>query len=66
MLSDLIYWNGEEVIDEVKEQLQTYLNEGGVVIETQRNDKIPVSVYAESTPNPAVMEICGKQTACFT
>ena len=51
---DILEW--EEVIDEVKEQLQTYLNEGGVVIETQRNDKIPVSVYAESTPNPAVMK----------
>ena len=46
----------EEVIEEVKEQLQTYLNDGGVVIEAQRNDKIPVSVYAESTPNPAVMK----------
>ena len=27
---DILEW--EEVIDEVKEQLQTYLNEGGVVI----------------------------------
>jgi len=51
---DILEW--EEVIEEVKEQLQTYLNDGGVVIETQRNDKIPVSVYAESTPNPAVMK----------
>ena len=51
---DILEW--EEVIEEVKEQLQTYLNDGGVVIEAQRNDKIPVSVYAESTPNPAVMK----------
>ena len=51
---DILEW--EEVIEEVKEQLQTYLNEGGVVLEAQRNDRIPVSVYAESTPNPAVMK----------
>jgi Fe-S cluster biogenesis protein NfuA len=51
---DILEW--EEVIEEVKEQLQTYLNEGGVVLEAQRNDKIPVSVYAESTPNPSVMK----------
>jgi Fe-S cluster biogenesis protein NfuA len=51
---DILEW--EEVMEEVKEQLQTYLNEGGVVLEAQRNDKIPVSVYAESTPNPAVMK----------
>jgi NFU1 iron-sulfur cluster scaffold homolog, mitochondrial len=51
---DILEW--EEVIEEVKEQLQTYLNDGGVVIEAQRNDKIPVSVYAESTPNPSVMK----------
>ena len=51
---DILEW--EEVIEEVKEQLQSYLNEGGVVLEAQQNDKIPVSVYAESTPNPAVMK----------
>jgi Fe-S cluster biogenesis protein NfuA len=45
-----------EVIEEVQEQLQQYLNDGGVVIEMTSNDKIPVSVYAESTPNPAVMK----------
>jgi Fe-S cluster biogenesis protein NfuA len=45
-----------EVIEEVQEQLQQYLNDGGVVIEMTSNDKIPVSIYAESTPNPAVMK----------
>ena len=51
---DILEW--EEVLEEVEEQLQTYLNDGGVVLEAQRNEKIPVSVYAESTPNPSVMK----------
>lgn len=51
---DILEWS--EVIEEVQEQLQNYLNEGGVIIEIASNDKIPVSVYAESTPNPAVMK----------
>jgi NFU1 iron-sulfur cluster scaffold homolog, mitochondrial len=51
---DILEW--DEVIEEVQEQLQNYLNEGGIVIEATSNDKIPVSVYAESTPNPAVMK----------
>lgn len=51
---DILEW--EEVVEEVQEQLQQYLNDGGVVIEMTSNDKIPVSVYAESTPNPAVMK----------
>ena len=51
---DILEW--VEVIEEVQEQLQQYLNDGGVVIEMTSNDKIPVSVYAESTPNPAVMK----------
>ncbi|MDA9572514.1 NifU family protein, partial [Flavobacteriaceae bacterium] len=51
---DILEWS--EVIEEVQEQLQEYLNNGGVVIEATTNDKIPVSVYAESTPNPAVMK----------
>ena len=37
-------------------QLENYLNDGGIVIEETRGNKVPVSVYAESTPNPAVMK----------
>lgn len=51
---DILEW--AEVIEEVQEQLQLYLNDGGIVIEATSNDKIPVSVYAESTPNPSVMK----------
>ena len=51
---DILEW--DDVIEEVRVQLENYLNEGGVFIEELRNDKVPVSVYAESTPNPAVMK----------
>ena len=46
---NILEW--EEVADEVCEQLENYLNNGGSVIE-----KIPTTVYAESTPNPSVMK----------
>jgi len=46
----------EEVLEEVRVQLETYLNEGGIVIEETPGNKVPVSVYAESTPNPSVMK----------
>ncbi len=51
---DILEWG--DVIEEVRLQLENYLNEGGIIIEDKKNDKIPVSVYAESTPNPAVMK----------
>ncbi len=51
---NILEW--EEVIDEVSEQLQNYLNDGGIVIHQKNNEKIPVSIYAESTPNPSVMK----------
>ena len=53
---DIVDW--PEVQEEVSEQIETYLNKGGVVIkevETQ-SGKVPVTVYAESTPNPAVLK----------
>jgi len=51
---DILEW--EEVLEEVRIQLEEYLNEGGIVMEETRGNKVPVSVYAESTPNPAVMK----------
>ncbi len=46
---NILEW--DEVADEVCEQLENYLNNGGSIIE-----KIPTTVYAESTPNPSVMK----------
>jgi len=46
-----------DVQEEVAESISTYLNSGKpVIIESEAPSKIPVSVYAESTPNPAVLK----------
>ena len=52
---DIVEW--AEVENEVAEQIQNFLNNGGVVIKTDEQQKnIPVTIYAESTPNPKVMK----------
>ncbi|AVR45338.1 hypothetical protein C7S20_08690 [Christiangramia fulva] len=53
---DIVEW--PEVENEVAEQIENYLNKGGEVVteETARKGNIPVTVYAEMTPNPAVMK----------
>lgn len=52
---DIVEW--EDVQDEVREQLEDYLNDDGpVVTEATFAKKVPVTVYAESTPNPSVMK----------
>ena len=51
---NIVEWN--EVIEEVSIQLENYLNEGGIVIEDTEGEKIPITIYAESTPNPAAMK----------
>ncbi|MGB3605574.1 NifU family protein [Psychroserpens sp.] len=46
-----------DVQDEVAEQIKDFLNSGGVVANvSEEKKKIPVTVYAESTPNPAVLK----------
>ena len=51
----IVEWS--DVQEEVKEQIEKYLNAGGVVIsEETAPKKIPVEVYAESTPNPSVLK----------
>ncbi len=51
---DILEWS--EVNDEVAQQIQDYLNDGGVVIKLEENAKVPISIYAESTPNPKAMK----------
>ncbi|MBU2950568.1 NifU family protein [Tamlana agarivorans] len=52
---NIVEWN--DVQDEVAQQIEAYLNDGGVVVEdTAAPKKVPVTVYAESTPNPSVMK----------
>lgn len=52
---DIVQW--EDVRDEVAQQLVEYLNSGAdVVNEKPAQEKVAVTVYAEVTPNPAVMK----------
>lgn len=54
---NIVQW--EDVQEEVADQLKEYLNGGGVIIEQDEAPQkklVPVTVYAESTPNPAVMK----------
>jgi len=64
---DIVAWN--DVQDEIAEQIEAYLNDGGIVVEdTATSKKIPVTVYAESTPNPSVMKFVANKkivTALF-
>lgn len=48
----IVEW--DEVQDEVHEQLEKYLADGGAVLKEKK--AAPASVYAEITPNPAVMK----------
>ncbi|SNR29002.1 Fe-S cluster biogenesis protein NfuA, 4Fe-4S-binding domain [Maribacter sedimenticola] len=52
---DIVQW--EDVKDEVAQQLVEYLNAGEpIVIEEDTDKPIPVTVYAEVTPNPSTMK----------
>jgi len=52
---DIVQWN--DVKDEVAQNLVEYLNSGEpIVVESISAKKIPITVYAEVTPNPAVMK----------
>lgn len=51
----IVEWS--DVQEEVKEQIENYLNnDGKLFIEEISQRKIPVEVYAELTPNPAVLK----------
>ena len=65
---NIVEWH--DVQDEVAEQIEAYLNDGGVIIENTAtaNKKVPITIYAESTPNPSVMKFVANKkivTALF-
>ena len=64
---NIVEWT--DVQGEVAEQIQAYLNDGGIVIEeSEAPKKVPVTVYAESTPNPSVIKFVANKkivTALF-
>ena len=50
---NIVEW--KDVQSEVSTQIEDFLNAGGIVIEsTSETKKIPITIYAESTPNPSV------------
>ncbi len=52
---DIVEWS--DVQDEVAQQLVEYLNAGApVVLETESEKKLPITIYAEVTPNPSVLK----------
>ena len=47
----------KDVQDDVAEQIELYINNDGIIITADaKSKKVPVTVYAESTPNPSVMK----------
>ncbi|TDD78610.1 NifU family protein [Flavobacterium caseinilyticum] len=53
---NIVEWN--DVKDAVAEQMETFVNDGGTIIEIDENkSKIqPVTVYGETTPNPSALK----------
>ncbi len=51
----IVEWT--DVQEELAEQVLAYLKSGGEIITSEENKKaLPITVYAESTPNPMVMK----------
>ena len=52
---NILEWN--DVIEEVEVQIETHLNDSKRKINSESEQKkVPISIYAESTPNPSVMK----------
>jgi len=53
---NIVQW--EDVKEAVAEQIETYVQNGGVILNFSESEikKQPITIYAESTPNPAVLK----------
>lgn len=53
---NIVEW--DDVKDAVVEQIESFVNDGGVIISIDENKpkKQPITVYGESTPNPAALK----------
>ena len=53
---NIVHW--KDIQNEVAGQIENFLNNGGTVITASKeeNKKVPVTIYAESTPNPSVLK----------
>ncbi len=62
---DIVEW--ADVQEEVAEQIKIYLNSGQpVVTDAETNKKAPITIYAESTPNPAVLKFVANKKLVTT
>jgi len=52
---DIVEWN--DIEEEIRELVEIYLNQGNTVVtDIATPKKVAIEIYAESTPNPAVMK----------
>ena len=51
---DIVQW--DDVEEEVREQIEAYIQSGNSVVKEETTKKDAIEVYAEVTPNPAVMK----------
>lgn len=59
---DIVDWS--DVKDAVAEQIESFVNNGSKILnieEKKVNTKQPITVYAESTPNPSVQKFVGSK-----
>ena len=58
----IVEW--EDVQEEVAKQIEDFIDKGGkIILEETSTKKNPVTIYAESTPNPAVTKfVANKKT----
>ncbi|SFU57403.1 Fe-S cluster biogenesis protein NfuA, 4Fe-4S-binding domain [Pustulibacterium marinum] len=62
---NIVEW--KDVSEEVGEQIENYLNSGKPVVNKDEEKKqVPATVYAESTPNPAVMKFVSNKKLVTT
>lgn len=57
----IVEW--EDVQNDVAEQIEDFIKNGGEILKIEENKpkKMPITVYAETTPNPAVLKfVCNK------
>lgn len=62
---NIVEW--EDVQEAVAEQIEAYLKEGGPIVPEQSSSKkVPVTVYAESTPNPSALKFVANKKLVMT
>ncbi len=61
---DIVDW--ADVKEEVREQIEAYLQDGNIVVKEETTKKKAIEVYAEVTPNPSVMKFGTTQSLTTT